>query len=1011
MAFFIIFGGLSFSQMGISQMPDVDIPTVTISANYPGAAAEVMNVEVVQIIEGAISGIQGVTRIRSSSRTASSNITVEFKIDKNLDVAVEEIQNALAGASRNLPKDMEPVFVRKSNADSEPLLFLAINSDGLSKKELMALVRDQVLDSFSTIPGVSEVNVFGYQKPNTRVWLDSKLLAKNELTALDVASAIELGHIEVPSGQLENAQTATPIRTTGEFTKPEELAQILIHRRGGQLNYRPIKLGEVAKIEDGLENEVRALWSNMKPALGLAISKQAGSNTVNVAHAVKERVKELQQTLPAGTQLIVRGDTSVFIEESINELYFSLMIAALLTALICLLFLASWTATFNIILSIPTSIIGAFLFMNAFGFTLNFFTMLALILAIGIVVDDSIMVLENIVRYREMGESRVSAARIGAKEITLAATAATFAVIAIYLPVAFMQGIIGRYLFQFGVTLSIAVLLSLLEALTLTPMRCAQFLSVSERKGLFSRMVSWVFTFLAKGYKKAVLFVLRFRVLVTLLGIGLFVASLQILPLIKQEFVPPQDQSRIRITFNAPYGSSLEYTNGRYREIEHILKDRKEIKSIFAGVGQPGNPGQGFIGLELKPKNERPINPKTLAPYTQQELIPILRRELKNVKDMRLNISDPSINLAGFGRGKPIEFSILGPDYEKLVSYSQEIMKQMQESPALVDVDTDEREGFTELHLEPNRKKAELFSVPISEIALTVQATMSGIVVGQLTDGNFRNDIRIQVPSVDRQHLEGLRNIQIRNTRGELIPLMKLVDAKEYPAPFAVTRENRARAVNISANLGQGFAQAEGIEKVNAIAAKVLPQPYRIAYSGLADTFQNSFRELLIALMLGVIVSYMFLASQFNSFIHPFTVLIALPFSASGALIALYWGGQTLNIYSMIALLLLMGIVKKNAILLVDFTNRKRMDGFSVKDALAEACPVRLRPILMTSIATIAAAVPPALAAGPGAESRIPMAIAVIGGIIVSTLMTLFVVPSVYSLLSHLERKSYGPDM
>lgn len=988
MAALIIFGGLAFERMGVSQLPDVDFPTVNVNVSLDGASPEVIEMTVVDVLEGAITSVPGISSISSSSRTGSASISVEFGLDKKIDVAVQEVQSAISRVQRRLPVDVEPPSVSKSNPEDDPILWLSVSADQMSRKELMKLVRDRVQDRFSTIEGVGEVVLRGFVEPNLRVWLSQDQLNHYQLTASDVIATIQREHSESPGGRIENEEQEFNIRTLGEAPSVKDFENITISRRGGSLNFLPISLKSVARIEDGTA-DVRSLSrSQGKTSVGLGIKKQPGSNAVAVAHKVKERVTEISSQLPEGVDIGVRFDTTQFIEEAVGELNFTLLFSAILTALICWLFLGSWTATLNVILAIPTSVIGTFIVLQILGFTLNTFTLLGLSLAIGIVVDDAIMVLENIVRHQELGKNRFQSALDGAREITLAALAATAAIIAIFLPVAFMQGVIGEYFLQFGVTLSVAVAISLLEALTLTPMRCSRYLTISPRTTWVGIAVEKAFQFCEDVYRKVIPLTLKHPALTLFAAFLFFAGTLYIGSRIKQEFIPPQDQSRLSLRVQTPVGSSLSFTDAKMLEIEKYLSERPEVESYFSSVGGGSQVNSGHVSLTLKPPAQRQLS--------AQDLANDLRKHFRKMKDLRVTVHDPSLASLGGRRGSPVAFTIRGADWNKLIEYSKVIADEMEKTEMMTDIDSNYQEGMPEIQVIPDRVLARQYGVDVADISDTVHVMMAGKVAGKYTQGSRRYDVRVSLPATGRVSAETIKKFKVRNNRGELIPLTKVVRLQERPSLQSITREDRERAITMRANVATTSSQAEAIQAVQDITKRVLPSGYYSVMSGSAKTFQESFSSLFFALVLGILVSYMVLASQFNSFIHPLTILIALPFSISGAFLALYFAGQTLNIYSMIGLILLMGIVKKNSILLVEFTNHKKAEGLGVHQALLEACPVRLRPILMTSIATIVGAIPPALALGPGAESRIPMALSIIGGVFVSTLLTLFVVPCVY---------------
>ncbi len=1001
MAGLIVFGGISFMRMGVSQLPDVDFPVVSVSVTLEGAAPEVMETDIVDVLEDAIMNVQGVTSISSSSRNGSANISIEFELERNIDAALQEVQTKIAQAQRYLPREMDPPIVTKMNPEDQPILWLTVESDKHALKDLMAYVRDQLKDKFTTVPGVGEVFMGGYIDPNLRVWVSSKDLDRYSLSVNDVTATIKNEHSELPAGRIESDRKELNVRTLGEAKSVEEFGNLVINARGGQPNYKPIYLKQVAKIEEGLADIRRMSRANGKPSVGLGIRKQRGSNAVAVAQAVKTRMAEISKVLPAGMALGVNFDATRFIEESVAEINFTLILSALLTALVCWAFLGSWSSTFNVLLAIPTSIIGAFTVLYFAGFTLNTFTLLGLSLAIGIVVDDAIMMLENIVRHLEKGESRMKAALLGAREISFAALAATIAIVAIFLPVAFMKGAIGKFFFQFGVTMSVAVALSLLEALTLTPMRCSQFVGATERTTWLGRGIERLFESSRSLYGRSLAFALDHRWKVILLSLVFFFGSFASVKFLKKEFVPAQDMSLFVLRFQAPVGSSFPYTDSKVREIEKILATIPEISRYFVSIGGMGggevNSGMAFVSL--KPPSQRT--------RTQQQLIDHCRRVLNGIPDLKVVVQDMSTRgFSGSGRGFPVEFTVRGPNWEKLAEVSQELMKELGKTGLMTDIDTDYQVGMPEVQIFPDREKAALHAVSVNSIGQTVNALIGGVLLGRYPKDGHRYDIRLRLEGEERDRAEAIKKLYVRNNRGELIPLGKVVRIEERPTLQIVSRRDRERAVSIFANVAAGKSQGDALKAVEDISKRVLPPGYRSVASGSAQTFKESFTSLIFALILGLFVSYMVLASQFNSFIDPVTVLMALPFSISGAFMALLISQQSLNIYSMIGLILLMGIVKKNSILLVDFTNQVMERGTSdVRTALIEACPVRLRPIVMTSFATIAGAVPPALALGPGAESRIPMAVAVIGGVIVSTGLTLYVVPCVYSLFAGLGRK------
>jgi multidrug efflux pump len=984
-----------FQGLGVSQNPDVDYPIVTVSVSLEGAAPEVMETDVVDVLEDACATVEGVRQMSSTARQGSASVTLEFAIGRDVDAAVQDVQAKVSAASRDLPRDLDPPRISKTNPEDQPIIRLAL-SGNRPPTFLADYVKNVIRPQIQMIEGVGDIDLQGFHDRTVRVWYDAPRLEAKGLTVLDVNRAIEREHLEVPAGRIEGASREMNVRAEGEAVDVSTFRRLVVAR----VNGAAIRLEDVAVVEDGLEDRRRLNRTMGQPSIGFGITKMRGANAVQVGRDVKARMRVLASQLPEGLSLDVNWDTTTFIERSIHEILFTLLLAALLTGLVCWLFLGSWSTTVNVLLAIPTSILGTFIVIHVLGFTLNTYTVLGLTLVVGIVVDDAIMVLENIYRHREKGEGKVKAASAGAREITFAATATTLAIVAIFLPVAFMKGLIGRFFFQFGVTISVAVLISLLEALTLAPMRCSRFLEV-EHRGRLGQTMDGLFSRLAAGYRRALEPTLRHRGLVLLGAFTFFLLSLATVGFLRQEFIPSQDMSRFTLRIQTPVGSSLDATDRYFRRIESFLMARPEVV-LFAGRiggGSGVNSGQAYVNL--KEPRERPVDPETGRRLSQLELMDVVRRYAATVPGGRVSLQD--VSQSGFspsrGGGSPIEFSIRGPDWDVLARASREISEQMLQSGLATDVDTDYQVGMPEIRVQPDRDRAADVGVSMAAIGETVNAAIGGTRIGKFKDKGRRFDIRGRLLASQRERPEDIARLLVRTGSGEVVRLGGLIRIGQEPTLQAITRRDRERAITIFANVATGASQATAVDHSLGIARSVLPDGYRAVVAGSTKAFRESFQSLWFAFGLGLLVAYMVLASQFNSFAHPFTVLLALPFSVSGALLALWIGGQSLNVYSMLGVILLVGIAKKNSILLVDFTNQVRARGVAPREALMEACPIRLRPILMTSIATIAGALPPALAIGPGAELQRPMALAVVGGMAVSTLLTLFVVPAGYSVL------------
>ncbi|NVJ09255.1 efflux RND transporter permease subunit [Myxococcus sp. AM001] len=993
MAATIVFGLVAAQRIGISQFPDVDFPTINISVTWEGANPEAVESDVLEFIEEAVTQVEGVTAISSSARQGGGRVTVELDLSRNVDLALQDVQTKVSQVQRRLPLDIDPPIISKSNPEDQPILWVGV-SGPFSQQVVSDYARFRVKEKLQTIPGVGEVQLGGMLERNVRIWVDAEKLDALGLTVMDVTAALQREHVELPAGRIETQGREVNVRVMGEALDLETLRRIIVREQDGF----PVYLNDVALVEDGFEDVRRMARINGEPAQGVGIKKQRGANAVAVAQGIRAELAKMQKDLPEGMQLGINFDSTQFIEESVHEIEFELMLACLLTAFVCWVFLGSLSSTMNVVLAIPMSLLGTVAVIYFLGFTLNTFTLLGLALAVGIVVDDAIMVLENIYRHSEEGKDRVRAAREGTAEITFAALAATLAVIAIFLPVVFMSGVIGKYFLQFGVTLCVAVLLSYVEAITLAPARCAQLLKTS-REGR-SAVGVWVdrgFEKLERVYARALGWGLKrpwwvLGAAVLLLGVSAFV--FRALP---GEFVPSQDQSRLLVRMQTAVGSDIEETNRLFLRAEEFASNRPEVTRVFSVVGGFGSGAvnTGIMFVSLKPPDER---------MPQAEFQQILRKEFNSYPGLRAVVQDQSQSGFTAQRGFPVEFSVRGSDWEQLVEGSQQMRELLLASGKVVDVDTDYQLGMPELRITPDRGRAADLGVPIQSVATTINALVGGVRVGKYSTGGRRIDVRMRLMKDQRARPEDLSTLKVRTASGALVPLSLLVTQEERPALQAITRRDRERAISIYANVAPGSNQEEALATVERLA-KELPGGVRVVAGGASVAFRDSMSSLFFALFLGIGVAYMVLGAQFNSFLHPVTVLTILPLSVAGAAFALFATGTTLNIFSMIGLLLLMGIVKKNSIILVDYALQERERGADALQAMLRAGPVRLRPILMTSTATMMAAVPAALALGAGSETRAPMSIAVLGGLSVSTVLSLLVVPAFYVVADRIKTR------
>ena len=1002
----MFFGVICFFQLGVSQLPEATQPVLTISASWVGAAPEVMETEIVNPIEQAVISVQGIQDIESNMRQGTASIKLTFFTNKDIDAALQETNSKLR--SVKLPDDVLPPTISKINTDDNPIMWLAMTSNKRSYKDMLTWVDLNLRDRIRVIPGVGDVILGGWASRNLRVWVDNDKLLANQLTILDVRNTLKMENSESSSGYLENNQTDLNVRTMGEALTPEQMGDTLITQRGGQRIYHSnIHLRDVATIEDGLADRRSMSRSNGRLTLGIGIQKQHGENDVKVGTAVRAFVDEVDKELAVtepDLHLDVNFDGTRFTSQAISETELTVLLSIVITGLVCWAFLGSWTSTFNVLLSIPTSALGTFIVMRMFGFTINFFTLLGMSLAIGIVVDDAIMVLENIVRHFHMGKTARQAALDGAREITFAATAATISVIAVFIPVLLVGGFFGVFLFQFGMTISTAVALSLLEAITLTPMRCSQFMTAKEDEYRFAIFVNRIFSSFSQFYGRALALSLDHRWKVVTGALALFALSMSSIAFIKKEFIPMQDIGVFIIQFQTPIGSSLTFTRNKAAEMEKIFATNTAITRYFVNVGgfEGGETNKGMSFVSLKDRDERT--------QTQQQVMDWVRDEIKKKipKDFEAFIINPSGDFGGAKRGTNVELSVRGPDYAVLKEKVEEIKKRFADSKLMTDIDTDFRDGVTEVHVEPDREKAAASGVSVQDIADTINTAIGGVRQGYFTNGIRRYDVRIRLLPSQWQTTADIDKLLIRTSYGELIPLSSVTKVVEEKKLLTITREMRERAINLYANTATGQSLDKVMEFARKTAKDVLPDGYSLVEVGVSKDVIEGFRSFLFTLIMGLLISYMVLAVQFNSFIHPIPVMIALPFSLTGAFLSLLITHNSLNLYSFIGIIVLMGITLKNSILLVEFFNKQRYEyGRTLRDAILNGGPIRLRPIVMTSAATVAASIIPALGIGPGSEVRVSMAVVIIGGVCVSTFFSLLVVPCLYYLMATVEDTSH----
>ncbi len=1031
--FLLVLGIVSYPRIGVDLFPKVDFPIVNITTTLKGASPEIMDIDVTDKIEESINTINGVKTITSTSTEGVSTVTVEFVLERDIELAVQDVREKIAAMRSKLPRDINEPVIEKVDPDATPVMWLALTGEK-SVRDLSTYADEILKEQLQKINGVGAIRLGGLQLRQVRVWLDADRLRAYQLTAHDVLQALQRENVELPSGRIESATKEYSVKIKGEFLKVQDFNDLII----GYFNGAPVRLRQVGRAEDGMEEKRSIARFNGVTAVGLGIQKQSGTNTVEVIDRIKKELVNIREILPPGVRLEISFDQSDFIKLSINEVQRHLIYGGFFATIAVLLFLKNIRVTLISALAIPTSIISTFAIMNAFDFTFNNMTMLGLSLCIGILIDDAIIVIENIYRHMEEGMKPQEAASFATSEIGLAVMATTFAIVAIFLPVAFMKGIIGRFFMQFALTVVFAVLVSLFVSFTLTPMLASRYLKSRETRvgsresnspstpfgkgglGGFKQskaegipnsrvksLSSRFSDFLEKGYQKIeeiyrslLKIALNHRGVVVITATFIFLFSIFMTRFIGKEFVPPEDQSRFVVRLEAPIDYSVDEVNSMFKQAEDYVRSIPEVQTVFYaqgfGLSREVNKGGMFIGL--KPKRERK--------KSQEALMAEIRKKFTQIPGLQGTAE--MVSLIGGGlRRVPIQYSIRGRNLKDLETYTQEIVRKFSQLPGIVDVDTTLEAGKPEVRVFIERDKAADLGVDVATVAEAVNFLISGEVdVTKFKDTakGRRYDVRARLFPKDRSNPEDIGKLYVRSKDGRLIELSNIVKVQEAGGPGIINRVDRQRAITLFANLENktlGQAKAE----LNSLSAKVLPPNYSGAYKGEAEIMEESFVYLVFALVLGIIMAYMVLASQFESFIHPFTILLSMPLSFIGAFGGLFITGKTINIFSLIGVILLMGLVKKNAILLVDYTNTLRARGMGRQEAILTAGPVRLRPILMTTFAMIFGMMPIAIGIGEGAETRSPMAIATIGGLLTSLFLTLVVVPAAYDLLDDLQGK------
>jgi HAE1 family hydrophobic/amphiphilic exporter-1 len=987
----VLFGIISYQRIGVDRIPAIDFPIIVVNTTLRGANPDVIDTSVTSIIESAINTTPGIEHIQSSSSPGVSTISITFALDKNIDVAYNEVQAKVSQVLRRLPEDTDPPVVQKVDTNAAAVIWLALSGDR-TVQQLNLYANNVLKKKFETINGVGEVTIGGRRDRVIRVNINPERMAAYKITANDLIAAFKREHVQLPGGFLVSKQAEQLLKLDLEFHNVKELSELIVSTNTGV----PIRLKDVATVEDGITDNRQVARYKGKPTVGLGMVKIANANTVAIIEEVERRLEQdIRPNLPPGMNLEISTNDSIFINQLVASLKEHLIEGTLLAALIVFIFLRSVRSTLIVATAIPVSLLAAIAVMYFSGFTFNSMTLLALLLLIGVVVDDAIVVLENIYRHREhLDPNPISAALNGTREVTFSVTAASLALVCIFAPVIFMDGMVGKFFNSFGVVVTFGVLASLFVSLTLTPMLCSRYLDVSHNHNKIYGAIGKVLEGLDNSYKKLLDSSLKHRGLVLIVTL-VFVAVSGYLSIkyVEKDFVPESDESSFSITVKTPLGSSLEYTDSRLKMVEAIVASHQnEVASFFStiGTGSRGQVNQGNVNVRLKPKEQRTVS--------QQALIKQLKKELDNVPGVRALPTGASVVRGQ--RSEKLQFNLTGNNLQEIGRISKLLQQSLSSNPDMGKVDLDVQLDLPQLNMKIDRERAATLGLNATDIATAVSLYAGGVNVATYNDANGdgqRYDIRLKASDSELKTEADLRKIFLRSSSGQLVRLDAVASFKAELGAAVIGRYDLQYAANFYANPNMPLGEA--VDLVNATAAKIVPAEYTVKMTGQAEEFGKTFKNIKFVFLLAFLLLYMVLASQFNSFIQPFIIMLAQPLAIIGGLIALLISGDTLNMFSMIGLVLLIGLVAKNSILLVDLTNQLREQGASVNDALKEACPIRLRPVVMTSLTIILALLPAAMGLGAGSETNKPLSVAIIGGMVSSTLLTLVVVPAAYSLV------------
>lgn len=995
----VLIGFVSYTRLTVREYPNIDEPIVSVQTTYRGASAEIIETQVTQILENSIAGIEGIETITSTSRQERSQISVRFRPDVDPDVAASDVRDRVGRVRGRMPDEIDEPIIAKVEADAQPVMYLSLTSARHSPLELTDFADRFIADRVQNITGVAEVRILGQRQYAMRIWLDRARMAAYAITVQEVEAALRAQNVEIPSGRIEsNDREFTVLSQTGLNT-PEQFREITVKDAGGF----PVKLRDVAKVELGAREERNAAWFRGQPSVTIGIVKQATANPLDVSAGVQQALPGITEDLPDGMSIATSYDTSIFIDRSIKAVYTTIGEAVLLVVLIIFLFLRSLRATLIPLVTIPVSLIGAFALMYAMGFTVNTLTLLSMVLAIGLVVDDAIVVLENVHRHIEDGMEPTKAAIRGINEIAFAVVAMTLTLVAVYAPMAFSTGRTGKLFIEFALTLAGAVLVSGFVALTLTPMMCAKLLRHHDRHNVVYNVLERFFEALARGYRASLRFALSIRPVIVLIALGVAGGSYFFFTHLRSELAPVEDRGTITAIGVAPEGATMAFTAEHARRVEDYFRNIQEVETYLVIVGFP-DVTRAIAFARLKPWEQRARK--------QQNLVAEINRGLSQIPGIRLFATNPPSLGQGGANSKPVEFVLRSSDsYQAIKENVDRLLAEVQGNPALTNLESNLILDKPQIKVSIDRQRAADLGVGVDVIGRTMETLLGGRQVTRFNMNGEQYDVMLQVEGQDRNTPQALQSIYLMGRGGQAVQLSSLVQVEENVAPKELIRFNQLRSATITAVPGPGYSLGDALAVLDRAAAKVLPASFQTDYSGQSREFKQSGSSILLVFLLALGFIYLVLAAQFESFVDPVVIMVSVPLSLTGALAALYFTGGTLNVYSQIGLITLVGLITKHGILILEFTNQLREEGREMIDALVEAAELRLRPILMTTGAMVLGAVPLALAHGAGAESRSQIGWVIVGGMSFGTLLTLYVVPVAYSYLARSKHGSrHAPE-